>query len=168
MKRATVFILIAVAAAGIIFFSLNSVFAASGPQAGKKAPDFTLSDLSGNQVRLSDLKGKVVFLNFFGSWCPPCREEMPDINAFYDEYKSKDVVVLVVDLQEDPSTVKEFMRQNGLTFPVLLDLNDKVGSLYRVDGIPAWFFIDKNGFIKSSKVGATSKAEMTLRALSMQ
>ncbi len=148
---------------------MNNAGAASGPQNGKKAPDFSLTDLSGSKVSLSDFKGKVVLVNFFATWCPPCRDEMADVNSFYNENKSKDIVVLAVDAgQEDPTVVKNFMSQNDYTFPVLLDKDGKVGDTYRVDGIPAWFFIDKNGNVKATKVGATTQAELMMRALSMQ
>lgn len=125
-----------------------------------EAIDFTLTDLDGNTVSLSDYKGKSVYLNFFATWCPPCRAEMPDIEKVYQKYKDKDFVVLAVDLGEDKDTVKSFIEDNGYSFKVLLDSDQSVGQQYEISAIPVSVFIDKNGKIVNKRVGALSEDEM--------
>ena len=101
----------------------------AGPQIGKLAPDFQLPDLDGQSVSLSDLRGKPVLLNFWATWCGPCRNEMPYIQAVYDEWSVRGLVVLAVDIDESPSQVQEFMESNRLSFPVLLDADGMVAQL---------------------------------------
>lgn len=123
------------------------------------APDFTLTNLAGEQVSLSDYRGKYVVLNFWATWCPPCRKEIPDLNAFYEENKD-DFVVLAVDLGESKQKVQQFISYGGYTFPVLLDKDRKIGSRYNVSVIPTSYFIGPQGKIKYIKKGAVSKAEL--------
>lgn len=129
---------------------------------GEKAIDFTLKDLDGKKVSLSDYKGKNVYLNFFATWCPPCRGEMPDIEKVYQKYKDKDFVVLAVDLGEDRNTVKSFIEKNKFNFKVLLDSDQTVGEQYSTTAIPVSIFIDKKGNIVAKKVGAMTSGEMEL------
>jgi len=126
----------------------------------KPAPDFTLKDLDGNTVRLSDLRGKVVFLNFWATWCPPCRAEMPDIEKVHRKYRDQDVVVLGIDLRESASTVRPFVEDGGYTWAFLLDTTGEVGSMYRVGAIPTSFFIDKKGIIRAVTIGGMTAATM--------
>lgn len=128
----------------------------------EKAIDFTLKDLNGNKVSLSDFKGKNVYLNFFATWCPPCRAEMPDIEKMYQKYKDKDFVVLAVDLGEDRDTVKNFIEKNKFSFNVLLDSDQSVGEKYNISAIPVSVFIDKKGNVVAKKVGAMTGVEMEL------
>lgn len=128
----------------------------------EKAIDFTLKDLDGKKVSLSDYKGKSVYLNFFATWCPPCRGEMPDIEKVYQKYKDKDFVVLAVDLGEDRDTVKNFIEKNKYSFKVLLDSDQTVGEQYSTTAIPVSIFIDKKGNIVAKKVGAMTSGEMEL------
>ena len=132
----------------------------SGRSTGEKAIDFTLTDLDGKTVSLSDYRGKNVYLNFFATWCPPCRAEMPDIEKMYQKYKDKDFVVLAVDLGEDSDTVKSFIKENGYSFRVLLDSDQSVGQQYATTAIPVSVFIDKNGNVLAKRVGALREAEM--------
>jgi len=137
---------------------------AQGPAIGKLAPDFQLSSLDGQSISLSDFRGKPVLLNFWASWCGPCRLEMPFIQQIYEEWSDKGLVVLTVNLQEDPGRVKEFVESFGLSFPVLLATNQEVPLAYNIRGIPATFFIDKNGIIQDIKIGAfSSGAEIERR-----
>ncbi len=124
----------------------------------KPAPDFTLKDLDGNTVRLSDLRGKVVFLNFWATWCPPCRAEMPDIEKVHQKYKDQDVVVLGIDLRESADTVRAFVEEGGYTWTFLLDTTGKVGSMYNVSAIPTSYFVDKNGIIRAVTIGGMTGA----------
>lgn len=116
------------------------------------APDFTLNDLNGRPVSLSSFKGKYVLVNFWTTWCGPCRAEMPNIQSFHQN--NKDLVILAVNLNEDPVKVKQFIESNKYTFPVLLDTSGTVGDQYRVTSIPASFFINKDGKIVQKHVGS--------------
>lgn len=129
-------------------------------KADNKAIDFTLTDLDGKKVSLKDFKGKNVYLNFWATWCPPCRSEMPEIEKVYQQYKDKDFVVLAVDLGEDKNTVKNFMQQNKYNFKVLLDSDQSVAAQYNITAIPVSYFIDKDGNIVAKRVGALSEEEM--------
>ena len=130
--------------------------------ASEKALDFTLKDLEGNTVSLSDYKGENVYVNFFATWCPPCKGEMPDIEKISQKYKDKDLVVLAVDLGEDRDTVKNFIAENNLSFKVLLDSDQTATELYQITSIPVSVFIDKKGNVVAKKVGAMTGGEMEL------
>lgn len=132
----------------------------TGTRVGNLAPDFDLVDLDGNNVRLSDLRGKVVFLNFWASWCPSCIAEMPDIEAVHQKYKDQNVVVVGVDIRENENTVRRFTEDNGYDWTFVLDKTGLVSYTYEIDGIPASFFLDTNGIIRSAKVGAMSQTAM--------
>ena len=136
-----------------------------GVRIGQPAPDFTLNGLDGKPVRLSDLKGKAVFVNFFATWCNPCRVEMPDIEAVWKAYKDRGLVVLAVNLtnQDDAGDVAQFVKDFGLTFPVVLDEKGSVASLYRVVPIPTSFFIDRNGIVVTAEVRSLSRQTMEQR-----
>jgi len=136
--------------------------------------DFEAVDLDGNKVKLSDYKGKIIFLNFWATWCPPCREEMQLMEEVYSEYKDKDVVILAVsptivelrggnDSDKAERIVKAFVKSNGYTFPFLLDKDNKAWSIYQQRGIPVNYIIDKQGLIRYGFSGAfTSKEQMYL------
>lgn len=128
----------------------------SNPNVGQLAPDFTLTDLEGEPVKLSDLRGRAVLLNFWASWCPPCRAEMPDLQEAHEKY-SDGIRILAVNIQEDKEAVKNFVQEFGLTFTVLLDSDGSVARTYRIAAIPTSFFIDRNGIIRLRWVGALSK-----------
>ena len=137
-----------------------SASAQPGAPSGEQANNFTLSDLNGKKVSLSDFRGKSVYLNFWASWCPPCRGEMPDIEKVYQQYKDKDFVVLAVNLGEDKNTVQKFISQNNYSFRVLLDSNQKVADDYSINAIPVSYFIDKNGNVMEKRIGALSPEEI--------
>ncbi|MDM5315198.1 TlpA disulfide reductase family protein [Fictibacillus sp. b24] len=132
--------------------------AASGIKNGNSAPDFELTTIEGDKVKLSDLKGKVVFVNLWATWCPPCRAEMPEMVRFYKDHSSKNVEVLAVNLTDSDSEkeVKKFAEEYKLNFPVLLDPDGKVGNTYKTVTIPTTFIIDKNGIIKQKHIGPMS------------
>lgn len=135
----------------------------AGVSIGNKAPDFELETLSGEVMSLSSLEGKNVLLNFWASWCPPCKAEMPDMQKFYENNKD-DIVVVGINLTtSEPSIdeVKKFVDDYGLTFPVLLDKKDQVGGkMYQVLSIPTSYFIDSEGIIRNKFVGAMSYETM--------
>ncbi|MFQ5852998.1 MAG: peroxiredoxin family protein [Candidatus Binatia bacterium] len=117
------------------------------------APDFTLKGLDGSQVTLRDLRGRVVFLNFWATWCPPCRLEMPSMERLYRRLKEKGLLMLAVDMQESEKLVAEFMRDFNLSFPALLDRDGSVTFLYGVRGIPSTYIIDRAGRVVGRAVG---------------
>ncbi|MDM5326509.1 redoxin domain-containing protein [Neobacillus sp. CF12] len=125
-----------------------------GLKVGAKAPDFELKTLTGETVKLSDLKGKKVMLNFWATWCPPCKAEMPAMEEFHKEV-GDDVVILAVNI--DPHLdVQAFVNENGITFPIPLDAEDKVNETYQVLSIPTTYFIDTKGNIGNKFIGAMS------------
>ncbi|MBX9973732.1 peroxiredoxin [Cytobacillus firmus] len=121
---------------------------------GLKAPDFELKNLQGETVKLSDYRGKKVMLNFWATWCPPCKAEMPDIQKFYTQ-KGNEVVILAVNIdpQADVAGFAEEMRVN---FPILLDVNEKASNAYQIITIPTTFFIDEEGIIRNKYLSAMS------------
>ena len=119
-----------------------------------KAQNFALKDLNGNEVHLENYRGKVIFLNFWTTWCPACLVEMPSMEKLYKEFKNKDFTILAVDMQEDSETVKKFKAKFKLSFPILLDTDGVVASYYGVRGIPATYFIDRAGYLYAAAMGA--------------
>jgi thiol-disulfide isomerase/thioredoxin len=117
------------------------------------APDFQAQGLDGSPVRLSGLRGKVVFLNFWATWCPPCREEMPSMEALYRRFRGGDLEFLAMDIQEDRETVAAFMKERGLSFPAALDSTGRISGEYGVRGIPTTFIIDREGGVVAASVG---------------
>lgn len=128
-------------------------------------PDFVLPSLDGSEVRLSDLKGKVVLLNFWTTWCPDCVDEMPLLQEAYAEKQADGLVVLAVDLKEDKAKVQRFVDENGLTFTVLLDRKGEVSDRYNVYYIPHTVIIDRDGEIRRVKTGAFASKDEILRAV---
>ncbi len=137
--------------------SLESLYASAGIQRVSppmKALYFTLKNLEGSEVSLKDFEGKVVFLNFWATWCGPCREEMPSMERLWQRFKEDDFVILAVDLRESKGEVVSFMKEYGLTFPVLLDSKGEVGSMFGVRAIPTTYLLDSEGRIVGGALGA--------------
>jgi peroxiredoxin len=118
------------------------------PQIDHLAPDFTLPDLASNAVSLSALKGQVVLITIWATWCPPCRAEMPTIQATYEQYHGRGFTVLAINQAEDSRSVAAFMQQYGLTFPALLDSESTVSQSYQVRALPSSFFVDRSGIVR--------------------
>ena len=131
---------------------------APAPVAGAPAPDFTLNSLAGPPVRLSSLKGQVVLINFWATWCVPCQQEMPAIQQAYNTYKGQGFTVLAVNLNEPASDVQAYINNLKLNLPVLLDAGENVSNLYRVRGYPTSFFVDRNGTVAVEQVGMMTDA----------
>ena len=116
--------------------------------------DFTLPSSSGGEVKLSDFKGKIVFLNFWATWCQYCRMERPSLQAMYDKYKDKGLVVLAVSIDRAGiETVKKYVVEHNLTFPNLHDQTSKVALEYGIRGVPTTFFIDSTGKVVGGVIG---------------
>ena len=130
------------------------------------APDFTVTDAEGNAVKLSDFRGKGVVLNFWASWCGPCKSEMPHFQTAYETY-GEDVHFLMVNMSEalgdSRSDAESFLTDGGYTFPVYYDTNAECAYGYGVTGIPMTFFIDKDGNLVSGKTGMISEADLERR-----
>ena len=127
--------------------ALSMCFADNSP-----APDFSLTDLSGNKVSLSSQKGKVVFLDFWASWCPPCRASIPEVERLYEKFGGKNVAFYGVNVENDPGAAREFAQKKGLKYTVLLG-DEKVSRDYEIRGIPAFFIIDQKGNIAENDIG---------------
>lgn len=138
-------------------YEMNLDNAKQGIQKGQPAPDFTLETLDGESVTLSELKGKKVVLNFWATWCPPCKEEMPDLQKYYEKYAKQDnVEIVAVNLTFNDSsieTIQQFVDSYKLSFPVLLMKNDDLVKKYQVITIPSTFMIDTKGRIQNNFVG---------------
>ncbi len=134
---------------------------APAPIVGAPAPDFTLQDLDGHAVTLSDLRGQVVILNFWATWCGPCRLEMPLLQAAYTSQKDQGLIILAIDLDDPAADVRDFRDALGLTFPVLLDPGTTITDLYRVRGWPTSYFINRDGFVSRQHIGALSDGQLT-------
>jgi peroxiredoxin len=124
------------------------------PEIGKAASGFQLTDIDGQSISLSDFRGEPVLLNFWATWCGPCRMEMPYIQEVYDERSEPGLVILAINIGESLTTVEEFMRDYNLSFPVLLDMKGNVAGKYNITGIPATYFIDSDGIIRDMQIGA--------------
>ncbi|EDP75663.1 TlpA disulfide reductase family protein [Hydrogenivirga sp. 128-5-R1-1] len=134
----------------------------AGLSAGKKAPDFTLKTLDGKEVSLKDYRGKVVLLNFWATWCPPCREEMPLFVRMYEKYKDKGFEILAVSTDSSLEPVKKFVKEYRINFPVLYD-DKNVVSLYGIQGLPTSFLIDRDGVILKVRLGEYKEIEKDLK-----
>ena len=126
-----------------------------GPRVGYRAPNFRLKNLEGKEISLASFKGKVVFLNFWATWCVPCKIEMPSMEALYQEYKEDGLEILAVsnDLQGE-SVVQPFVDETGLTYPILMDENFRINAKYLVRSIPTSILIGRDGVITHTLIGA--------------
>jgi len=122
---------------------------AVGVEEGKLAPDFLLETLDGGEIRLSDLRGQAIVLNFWATWCAPCRKEIPQLVAAYDRFASQGLVVLGVNLQESRSVIRSFADAFGMDFPIAIDGTGDVAYEYRLLGLPTTYFIDRGGVVRS-------------------
>jgi thiol-disulfide isomerase/thioredoxin len=162
LKIGLVLILFLLPALGVVGCSRP----AQGPGIDKLAPDFELPTLDGQVVSLRDFRGRPVLLNFWASWCGPCRFEMPFLENVYQMRSGEGLVVLAVNLQESPERVREFVESMGISFTVLLASSPEVPLAYNIRSIPTTFFIDKNGIIRDIKIGAFPNEMELARRLS--
>lgn len=133
------------------------------PLIGRQAPSFSLTLFDGKKISLADLRGKTVFLNFWASWCPPCRAEARDLETVWQKVKDSDVVFLGVDIQDTEEDARAFLREFNITYPNGRDLSGKIAVDYGVWGIPETFFIDPQGRITYKHVGTLGSALITAK-----
>ena len=175
MKSKILIIFLVIVGVGVIVLlqTKDSFLNLSGkPRLGKgvPAPDFTLPDLDGKMVSLADYKGKVVLLNIWATWCPPCVEEMPSMEKLYQELKDEGFEILAVSIDvSGAKAVIPFMKKHKLSFSALTDTKGAIKSLYQTTGVPESFIIDKDGIIVEKVIGprdwATPGAILTFRNL---
>ena len=156
----SIIITIVITVALLVFIALRykeAFFNFLNPEAvavNRPAPDFTLPGLDGRSVSLSDYRGKVVVVNVWATWCPPCVDEMPSLEKLYQEFKNESFEILAISIDSDGITaVPPFMKKHGLTFPVLLDSQATIRSSYRTTGVPETFIINKKGILVKKVIG---------------
>lgn len=139
----------------LLVFIFFTGMAEKPPLVGGPAPDFQLDQLGGAPAKMSDYRGKVVLLNFWATWCTPCKKEMPEMQAAYEALKDQGFVVLALNFGEEAEKAEKLVKEMGLTFPVLLDREVEVAERHRVVSLPVTFFIDPNGLIKEQVFGGS-------------
>ncbi len=127
---------------------------------GKTALDFSLQTLDGARVSLSDYRGQVVLVNFWATWCPPCRAEIPALEAAYQAHRDDGLVILGVSVEDPPELIELFLQDFDITYPILLDRNGAVYRAYRAPGLPTTVLVDRDGIIQVRHVGELSAREL--------
>ncbi len=140
--------------------TLTAVASGTAPEVGKEAPDFRVQGLDGQTFQLSDFRGSAVWINFWASWCPPCRAESPDIEAVYEDNRGDGLVVLALSIGEGAGAVQDYVERTGITFTVGLDEGTDIAAAYRIAGIPSHYFVDRDGILRESRVGSMSRETM--------
>jgi len=148
LKHTTMKYMLVCAVLMIVHLPLALADSAEGP-----APNFTLKDGDGKNMRLSDLHGQVVLINFWASWCGPCRQEMPLLDELYTQYKPLGFTILGVNVEEDSSSAKDMLKKIPVTFPVVFDNESKVSKLYNVVAMPSTVLVDRNGNMRYLHLG---------------
>lgn len=145
--------------AGFAYAAISLGKNSTAAEVGEQAPDFTLEDMDGDMISLSDYQGQFIILNFFASWCPPCREEAPDLQEFEEQYGDQ-TKLLILDRAEPKVSVQEHIEEFNSTSTYLLDYNDSMAKPYGVRGQPETFFIDEQGIIRYHQIGPMTKELM--------
>ncbi len=132
----------------------------AGPRAQGEAPDFTLITFDGDEITLSDLTGQVVVINFWASWCPPCRDEAAYLESTWREYKDRDVVFIGVDYVDTDAEALAYIEEFDITYPNGPDLGTRISQAFRIRGVPETFFVAKDGTLRGVKVGPLFPPEL--------
>ncbi|MHA2428085.1 MAG: TlpA family protein disulfide reductase [Candidatus Hermodarchaeia archaeon] len=146
---------------GILGWGLIRVQA--GPRSSGNAPDFTLYTFDGEKITLSELRGKVVIINFWASWCPPCKEEAPYLEEMWRKYKDQGVVFLGVDYVDTEPEALAYIEEFDITYPNGPDLRTEISQAYRIKGVPETFFVAKDSTLKGVKIGPLTPPELENR-----
>lgn len=133
--------------------NLLKTFGFYKPSFTPQVEEIVLFDLNQKPVNLTDFKGTIVFLNFWATWCPPCRKEMPSMQKLYNRYKTEPFKMIAVSIKESPVAVKDFFKENRLSFTALLDPRGEAGKKFGINSIPTTFILDKNGNIIARAIG---------------
>ncbi len=168
MKKKSLYILIIILIAGIFVVYKLGIFTGNenkietdmevGVNIGDKAPDFTLETLYGQEISLSELQGKKVLLNFWASWCGPCRSEMPDLEKLHKVHEN--IEILAVNIKEEKGKVLNYVIASNYSFPIALDRSGKIANKYLVRGIPVSYFLNEKGKIIAKHTGALNYDKM--------
>ncbi len=159
-------LIVLVLAGGLAWLQISRIHSAAGvvsgqqiaaPKEGFLAPEIQFTGLDGQPHALSEFKGHPIILNFWATWCPPCRGEMPALEAVYKAYAADGLLIIGVNQMEDSGKVSRFQEQFHLTFPIFLDKQGQAGATYRARGLPSSFFIDQKGFIRKIVVGGMNE-----------
>ena len=156
LKKAALFLPV-VLFLGLLFYGLKTH---NRPIEGREAPDFSLQLFSGEAFHLNDQRGRVAVVNFWASWCLPCREEAPTLEAFWRSYRSKGVVMVGVNIWDTESSARAFIEEFGITYPNGPDRKGTIAIDYRVTGVPETFFIDREGKIIHRHIGPVNRRLM--------
>lgn len=130
------------------------------PPVGTPAPDFEIPALDGGTVRLSDHRGQPVIINFWASWCPPCRKEMPDFQEVYDRYRADGLQFYAINVGESQVTIRDFAARLGIDLPILIDAGEEAQTVYNILPLPATFFIDRDGIVRGVYQYQMSRAQI--------
>lgn len=152
--QALIFVLVI---AVLIFFALGLRARSEAQPSSGPAPDFKITSFEGQTIRLSELKGKVVVINFWASWCPPCRDEAPFLERTWRQYKDRGVVFIGVDYVDTESAAKEYIKQYNITYFNGTDLQSEISQKYRIKGVPETYFVGKDGNLYGNSLGPITK-----------
>lgn len=135
-----------------------------GYEIGNVLPDFSVTDLNGKSKNIKEFRGKTVMLNFWATWCPPCRAEMPSMEKLWNKSKNKNFVIVAVSVDESStSKVTEFIKKNKYTFPVFHDVSGKLAEMFLIRSIPTTYIVDKSGVIVSKYLGAEDWSKLEIK-----
>ena len=147
--------------------TLSAIAKGPAPRLGNVAPDFELASLDGELIDLQSFRGQPVWITFWASWCPPCRAESPELVAAYERHAADGLVIIAVDVGEDPAAVADYVEKAGLPFLIALDRSTEVAAQYRARGLPTHYFVDAGGIVRDMKIGPMGEKEIERRLASV-
>ncbi len=157
-----VILLVALIGLAIAIYQITTLDVSNKPKVGEEAPDFKLKQLNGEEMQLSQLRGKAVMINFWGTWCEPCRTEMPAMQKAYEKYKDQGFEIVAVNIAETEIAVSNFVEDYGLTFPILMDAQKEIVRQYKIGPLPSSIFVDPQGKITQFIEGPLEVAQLEL------